>query len=87
MSVIIIQQFNPISKCWNTLHKIDSSNYNSDTFVPVDKYGGPYRILDLGEPEKVLDFSKEAVVDSVELEEDEGAKPKKKTKKYDDEWK
>ena len=97
MSDITIQQFNPASKCWNTIHKMDSSEYNAETFIPINKYGGPYRVFGLEEPKKVLDFYKEDVVESFELEkendgnvEEEEPKSKsatKKSKKYDDEWK
>lgn len=97
MSEITVQQFNPVSRCWNTIHKMDSADYNPETFVPINKYpGGPYRSFGFVEPEKVLDFSKEAVVDSAELEEEDGnvdysiskSKPisSKKQKKHD-EWK
>jgi hypothetical protein len=78
---------------------MDSVDYNPETFVPINKYpGGPYRVFGFSEPEKVLDFSKEAVVDSAKLEEEGGnveyltskSKPtsdKKAKKKYADEWK
>ena len=97
MSEIIIQQFNPTNKYWNTIHKIDSADYDEETFVPINKYGGPYRVLGLADPKKVLDFSKEAVVESIELEEEDESidyvepkssskSSKKTTKKYSDEW-
>ena len=84
MGDILVQQFNPSSKCWNTLHKINSTEYDEDTFVPINKYNGPYRVLGLDEPKKVLDFSKESVVESVELEETE---PEEDGFEFNDEWK
>jgi len=67
MGNVTIQQFNPVSKCWNTIHVINEDEYDSDTFVPVNKYNGPYRTLNFS-PKIVLDISiKDVVEDSDEV--------------------
>ena len=65
--MIIIQEFNPKTQCWNVTQRINENDYDADTFVPVKKYGGDVRILF---PEKKVDFSIKDVVEEVVFEEE-----------------
>lgn len=43
MGTIIVEQFNPKTKCWNKLYEVDESKFNKNEPITVDKYGGQYR--------------------------------------------
>lgn len=43
MSAVIVEQFNPETKCWNKLYEVDSEEFNENEPYKVNKYNGPYR--------------------------------------------
>jgi len=47
MGKVIIEQFNPKTKCWNKLSEIDEMDYDENTPV-VNRYDGPYRTKFIG---------------------------------------
>jgi hypothetical protein len=86
MDYVRIQQFNPVTQCWNTIHEIESNVYNPDTFTPVNKYGGPFRVLF---PEKKIDFSIKDVVQEMVFEEEPPfveAEGEENQQVFDDVW-
>ena len=49
MGTVVIEQFNPSTKCWNKLYEVDSDGFDPNAPIGVDKYGGPYRHRIIGE--------------------------------------
>ena len=49
MATVIIEQFNPKTKCWNKLYDIDANDFNPNDPIGVNKYNGPYRHRIVGE--------------------------------------
>ena len=43
MAIVIVEQFNPVSRRWNTLYEIDESEFVVNGPFKMDRYGGPYR--------------------------------------------
>lgn len=48
MEIIIVEQFNPMSQCWNKLYEVEKESFDPDAPFTVDKYGGPYRTRTVG---------------------------------------
>ena len=53
MERVIIEQFNPVSGYWNKLREIDKDLFYPGMVNKVDKYGGPFRVRTVGEPDLV----------------------------------
>jgi len=70
MATVIIEQFNPASGCWNKLYEVDSSKFDPDAPIIVNKYGGPYRTRIVGEVvvEEIIDDTIEEEVFEEEKE-------------------
>lgn len=69
MGKVIIEQFNPNSKCWNKLYEVDADNFDPNEPYKMDKYGGPYRIQHSEDPKKILD---KPIYNVVDMEEEKG---------------
>ena len=57
--MLIIEQFNPRTQCWNKLFVIDEDDFDPNSTIKVNKYNGPYRcrknnvVTFLGMPRKL----------------------------------
>jgi len=51
MGTVIVDQFNPVHGYWNKLYEVGSADFDPDAPITIDKYGGPYRVRHIGEPE------------------------------------
>lgn len=92
MATVIIEQFNPITQCWNKLYDIDAKDFNPNDPIGVNKYNGPYRHRIIGElisdivEDEIDDISEDEIVDEEpevfdDLEEVDKA-PRLKKSKY-----
>ena len=73
MATVIIEQFNPVSGCWNKLKEIDLTLYNPAILSTLDKYGGPMRTRIVGEvvvEEVVVEEIVEDVIEEEVFEDD-----------------
>ena len=75
MGTVIVDQFNPIHGYWNVLYEVDSADFDPDAPITVDKYGGPYRIRHIGEPDPVV--VEEEVEEEIEVVFEEEEDPPK----------
>ena len=70
MATVIIEQFNPVSGCWNKLKEMDAALYDPAILSTLDKYGGPMRTRIVGEVvvEEIIDDTIEEEVFEEEKE-------------------
>lgn len=74
MAKVIIEQFNPVTKCWNKLYEVEEEEFNENEPYKMDRYGGPYRVK-YPQSEKKLDKPIYSVVDMEEDGEDKKEEP------------
>ena len=66
MAIVIVEQFNPIHGYWNKLYEVDSSKFDPNAPITINKYGGPYRTRIVGEVVIVEDVVEEIEDDTIE---------------------
>lgn len=58
MAIVIVEQFNPKTNCWNKLYEVDADKFDPKAPFGVNKYGGAYRTRTVG---KVIEKKPERV--------------------------